>query len=177
MIGSQGVEIMNLFASLHNRSGVAYAALALVAIGTALFEFVPLNHLVQLTNGLFLGSMAAIVVAYGQLIWNAILGVKPYDRVRQMTLGFALCWLAYGLSVVASVYLRSTDAVVTSTYLTVCHRLIAIVAAILQVTAPDFGLGIFHGRDRKMLWASGSVGLAVAAFVTYAQYDTILSDF
>jgi hypothetical protein len=32
----------------------------------------------------------------------------------------------------------------------------------LQVTAPDFGLGLFHGRDRRVLWASVTIGLLVA---------------
>ena len=44
----------------------------------------------------------------------------------------------------------------------------------MQQTAPDFGLGIVYGRDRKVLWTSFLIGGFVALFVFMAQEDNWL---
>lgn len=146
------------------------AALGFFALATSL----PLDFLIAFLNGVFMGCMAAIALAYWPLVTNAVLGVRPYDRVRQMTLGFALCWAAYIISVALSIYLRASDGIVSSSMITAFSRYVAIIAAVLQVTAPDFGLGIFHGRDRKVLYTGISVGLAVAAVIVFMQELSIL---
>lgn len=127
--------------------------------------------LIVLLNGIFVGSMAAIFVAYWAILRNALLEITPYNRVRQMTLGFFLAWLAYGLIVAVSVNNNYQNADVSYSYATAASRYIAIVAAWLQVTAPDFGLGIFHGRDRKVLYTGVLVGAVVAAAVVWVQDD------
>lgn len=125
--------------------------------------------LIVMLNGVYFGTVAAIIVAYGRLLLNAVGGVRPYDRVRQMTLGFFLMHVAYGITVIVSFYLRASGMDVTSTIGTAGSRYCAILAAILQVTAPDFGLGLFHGRDRKVLLTGVSIGLIVAVVMTLAQ--------
>jgi hypothetical protein len=133
------------------------------------FMFRP-SELIMVLNGLFAGAMSAVVVAYGKLVWFAILGKRPYDDVRQMTLGFACGWAAICLGVAYSIYYRVTgDVQFPSSYLVALSRYLAIIAACLQVTAPDFGLGIFHGRDRKVLWAGGIIGTIVATIVIMLQ--------
>ena len=128
------------------------------------------NDLIILLNGLFAGAMTAVVVAYGPLIAYAIVGKHPYDRVWQMTLGFAILWAAVCVGVANSVWLRAmTDYTPPPSDLTPIARYLAIVAACVQVTAPDFGLGIFHGRDRKVLWSAVSLGLLVAVGVIVLQ--------
>lgn len=143
-------------------------ALAWVIFGLLVW-LAPVRELIVLLNGLFVGSAVAIIVAYWKLLWYAILGIRPYDRVRQMTIGFFLCWLAYVLGVMVSIYLRSTGAITTPIVLTAASRYVAIIAAVLQVTAPDFGLGIFHGRDRKTLWTGISLGGLVAIAAIWMQ--------
>lgn len=152
---------------------VLVGSFLLVLVFFVVVATLPLDDVIIVLNGLFFGTAAAILVAYGRLLWNAILGIRPYDRVRQMTLGFFLCWVAYGLVVAASFYLRASGTDVNSTYLTAASRYAAVVAAVLQVTAPDFGLGIFHGRDRKVLYTSVAIGLAVAVASVYAQFDRV----
>lgn len=150
--------------------------IAAVALFACLVWLVPMDPLIVTLNGIFAGTMAAIAVAYWRLLWNAVLGVQPYDRVRQMSLGFALCWFAYLLGVTISIYFRTAGYDVNSSILTAASRYVAIFAAILQVTAPDFGLGLFHGRERKTLWGGVIVGFAVALVMILAQGQEVLAD-
>jgi hypothetical protein len=107
-----------------------------------------------------LGSIASVMVAYGQLVWLTVIGKHPYDRVWQMTLGFATMWASLLLgSIVSIVYVQDVS------YEVIVARYLAFIAACLQVTAPDFGLGIFHGRDRKTLWVCTVTGLIVSALI------------
>ncbi len=153
---------------------VAGVILAAVVFGL-LGWLVPADKLILVLNGLFAGTAAAILVAFGKLLANAVMGVRPYDRVRQMTLGFFLCWVAYTIGVVVSIYFRSADIFVNSSYGTAAGRYIAIIAAVLQVTAPDFGLGIFHGRERKVLATGFVVGGLVAIGTILSQYYNVLT--
>lgn len=155
---------------------VVLAIVAAAALFAALLVVLPLPVLIVILNGVFAGTMAAIVVAYWRLLWNAVLGIRPYDRVRQMTLGFALCWMAYVLGVMVSVYLRSAGAEINTSVLTAASRYVAIIAAMLQVSAPDFGLGLFRGRDRKVLFTSVAVGAIVAVVIMFAQTETVLAE-
>lgn len=153
------------------------AALMATLIFVLLFISMPLRSLIMVLNGMFFGSMAAVVVAFWSLIVNTVNGQRPYDRVRQMTLSFLLQWVAYIGSAYGSVYVRSGGLVVVDLTSTAIFRYIAICAAVMQVTAPDFGLGIFHGRDRKTLWTSLIVGLVVAFAVIFIQTDETLAPF
>lgn len=155
---------------------VVIAIVAAAALFAALLAVLPLTSFIVILNGIFAGTMAAVVVAYWRLLWNAVLGIRPYDRVRQMTLGFALCWTAYVLGVMVSIYLRSAGAEINTSVLTAASRYVAIIAAMLQVSAPDFGLGLFHGRDRKVLFTSVLVGAVVAIVIMFAQTETVLAE-
>lgn len=155
---------------------VILSIVAAAALFAALSTVMPLSEMITLFNGIFAGTVAAITVAYWRLLLNAVLGIRPYDRVRQMTLGFALCWLACILGVAISIYFRSAGVDVNSSLLTAASRYVAIIAAILQVTAPDFGRGLFHGRDRKVLATGVAVGMIVAVFMIFAQNSQVLAE-
>lgn len=152
----------------------SWAAFAVAFFAILVFT-IPVNMLIILLNGVFAGACTALIVAFYPLVRDSILGQSRFDRVRQMTAGFFLCWIAYILSTYTSVYMRAADLQVTSSYLTAVSRYIAIIAAVLQATAPDFGLGLFHGRERKTLWTGMSLGAGVAIFVVLAQTNTILA--
>lgn len=154
---------------------VIMASLAALAFFVVLVVSVRMENLIIALNGIFAGTMAAIAVAYWRLLWNAVLGIRPYDRVRQMTLGFALCWFAYLLGVAISICFRTAGYDVNTSLLTAASRYVAIIAAILQVTAPDFGLGLFHGRERKTMWTGIIFGLVVALFMILSQSNEVLS--
>lgn len=146
--------------------GMAYACAGFYAI---LRLVLPNDQLIILLNGLFAGAITGVAVTYGPLIWYAVLGRYPYDRVWQMTLGFAILWLAVCVGVANSVFLRATGADIPYSELTPIARYLAVIAACVQITAPDFGLGIFHGGDRKVLWTATALGLLVVAAVIAMQ--------
>lgn len=146
----------------------------LAVIYSGLVTLVPAATLIIVLNGVFVGCMVAITVAYHRLIWFALLGVGDYNRVRQMTLGFAIAWAAIGVGAINSIYLRSIGADIPATALTAATRYLAIIAAVLQVTAPDFGLGLFHGRDRRVLWSGALLGSVAAIFTIVLQDGSLL---
>ena len=112
---------------------VINAALILAAIFFGAQAFMDPASLIVTLNGVFVGAMVAVLVAYSRLIFYAALGIGDYNRVRQMTLGFALAWAAICVGVANSVYLRSIGADIPTTSLTAAARYLAIIAAVLQV--------------------------------------------
>ncbi len=153
--------------SILNR--VVIAAVAGLVIFLALYAAVPIRPLLILMNGLFVGAMVGLAVTYGQLIWNAVLGVRPYDRVQQMALGMAVHWISTALLVGSSIFLVAFDAGQETTFGGLLGRYLAVVAAALKATAPDLGFGIFHGRDRKLLFAGLALGALSAGAVILLQ--------
>lgn len=133
----------------------------------------PVNLIVGL-NGLFVGAIVAVLVAYHRLIIGAALGIGEYNRVRQMTLGFAVLWAVVCVGVYNSIYLRSSGYEIPANSLTAAARYLAIIAAVLQVTAPDFGLGLFHGRDRRVLWTGGALGFIAACVTIGLQWKALV---
>lgn len=148
--------------------GVNGVMIAVAVIGAAFFGVVAIADpiaLIIVLNGIFIGMMVAISVAYHRILIGSIMGKGEYNRVRQMALGIAVGWVAIAVGAFNSVYIRSMDIDIPTTPLTALTRFLAIVAAILQITAPDFGQGIFYGRDRRVLWLGGVLG-ALAGLVT-----------
>lgn len=156
---------------IHPLNRVVLAVAATLVFFVTIIAVFPIQPVVMVLNGVFAGCAVAIIVTYWKLVWNAILGIHPYDRVRQMTLGFAICWTAYGIGVLTAIYLQSTGLDIRATYAVTFSRLLAIIAAVLQVTAPDFGLGLFHGRERKTLWTAVILG-AIAAIIAVTMQGT-----
>ncbi len=140
------------------------------AIFLALYAALPPRSMLILMNGLFVGAMVGVAVTFGQLLWSVLLGHRPYDRVRQMTLGMATHWIATSLLIGSSIVLVSADAGQQTAFAGLAGRYLAVVAATLKVTAPDYGLGIFYGRDRKLLIAGLILGgLAAACVIVFQQ--------
>lgn len=150
-------------------SRVIIGAVVLTGVFLALCLLLSASTLTILLNGVFVGTLVGIFITYWALIWNAIRGVDHYDRVRQMILGFALCWIAVVLSVLVGINIRINGDPINSNYLIAASRYAAIIAAILQVSAPDFGYGWFYGRERKTLWAGAVIGSVVGLALILAQ--------
>ena len=85
------------------------SSLAAIVFFLVVINMFEVETLIYIMNSTFAGAMVALLVAYWRIVWNALAGVRPYDRVRQMTLGFVLCWVAYCISVFTSIYFRSAD--------------------------------------------------------------------
>lgn len=146
----------------------------------ALLTFVPLDLLITSLNGVFVGTMLAISVAYGGLFWDAFWNEKRFGKpldadVRQFAIAFLGGWFAYGLTVYGSVYVRASDLPAAALTTTVIGRYVAIVAAVAQITAPNYGRGMWYGRDNKFLWPAMVIGLAAAILVFVLQETQALA--
>lgn len=127
------------------------------------------ENLIIALNGAFVGAVIAYMVAFSDILRDAVFGHGPYDRVRQMALGFMLVWVAVMLGVFSSVYARSTLNNVPFNEMTPIARYLAIVGGVVQITAPDFGMGLLYGRDRRLLVIAISAGILAALTVIVLQ--------
>lgn len=134
-----------------------------------LVTVIPAPSLIIILNGIFFGALVSIGVVYYRLIWAALSGRHIYDRVRQMTLGFAVLWGAITLGIAQSIWFRAMGDDVLNTHIGALVRFLAIVAAILQVTAPDYGAGWFDGLERRVLWLSLGCGSLCAFAIILIQ--------
>lgn len=155
-------RLINVFGQLLTNSFIHYTLLAALLFCALASIFTP-SQLIVLFNGAFIGTMFAITIAYGELLWQAVTGRKrQYDDVRQMTIGMFGIWVAYGIVVSSSTYLIASDGNGQALLLSAMGRFVAIISAILQITAPNLSQPLFYGRDRKVLWVGVSCGIAVA---------------
>jgi len=151
------------------------AAIAvLAAIFAALVRFVPLDTLITLLNGAFVGTMIGVTIAYGGMFYDAFWNRKRHGKlmatdVRLFAVFYLGAWFAYTLTVYGSVSVRSTDASFVSMYSTALGRYVAIICAIGGVVAPTWDETLFYGRDRKSVFAAVFVGLLAATVVVIIQ--------
>jgi len=148
---------------------VLWASAGLVAVFVALQQLLDPNLLMSILNGLFAGAVVTIVAAYYRLIWAAVRGDGEYDRVRQLTLGLFLLWVAIVVNLGVSIYARSTEYQPATYTGAALARYLAIIAAVLQVGALDISFALFHGRDRAVLWACLVLGVVVAVTAIAVQ--------
>lgn len=148
---------------------VVVSVMVLTLLFFIVLNIVPSAPLIMFLNGIFFGAMVAVAFTYSQLIMSAVLGRRPYDRVRQMALGFACAWVALSISIAHSIIFYASGGTAVSTTMAALTRYLAIIAAVLQVTAPDFGFGLFHGAERRMLWMGIACGSALAVTIFILQ--------
>lgn len=149
-----------------------------LALSTLAFYFMAASlsaeTLIMTLNALFVGVMFSITVTYGRVIIPALFGYRQYDDVRQLAFGLMLCFAAYGMSVYNSIYIRAVDMTVPILFTTALQRWIFINGAIIQITAPDLGKGMFYGPDRKWLAFGLSAGALVSVLTYYIQESALL---
>ena len=135
----------------------------------AVFRFtISARDLMLILNGVCVGALVSIGVAYGPLVWRAIAGDEPLDNARVMAIGFAALWFAIGTSIANSL----TVLHVTEIGLLVRYQII--MAAGLQVFAPDLGFGWLYGRDRRTFIGASIVGLLTALGILYMQPGAVV---
>lgn len=143
-------------------SGLAAVFLvALWALGIA--------NLILLENSLFIGTSVTLAIAYWRLFLDAIVDPNPFNRARWMTWAFFIAYLALLCGASGSIQAMATDEPTTTTFTIAVGRYLAIVAGIGQVTAPDFGRGIFFGIDRKVLTGAILLGIVVSVVLIWVQ--------
>ena len=153
---------------LTNRRVLLTLALIVLSFVCLYYLFTP-NHLISLLNGLLAGAMAAIGITYHRLLWDAWVNPNDYGRVRQMSLTVAGQWVVIILGCLTSIYIRTADFPTTAFAVVSFARYLAVWMAVFQVTAPDYGQGVFYGTDRKFLGLGIVSGLIVAFAAIYAQ--------
>jgi hypothetical protein len=157
------------------------ALAAATAIFVALVKFIPLDVLIMYLNGVFVGTMFSISIAYGGIFFDAFWNRKRngdllMPDVRQFTVWYLATWVAYGLTAGSSIYINASDYDPTTLTTVALSRYVAILAAIGQVTAPDYGRAMFYGRDRKVLWLGLVLGVLAAFFVVQLQENKALAE-
>lgn len=150
-------------------SRVIFVILAIVASFVGLYYIFPPSMLSVILNGLFAGVMMAIGVTYYKLLWDAWFSPDDFNRVRQMTLTIGGQWVVISLFIVTSIYANSGNFPATYFAASLFARYLATVVAIFQVTAPDYGDGLFYGADRKFLGIGLLLGVIMGVGVVFAQ--------
>lgn len=143
----------------------------------ALYVLLDPDDLIVVLNSLFIGTMISISVSYGQILFPAIFGARPYDDVRVLSIGIFGNWLAYGIVVYGSIYVRAADMPTTTLAVTAFGRWVAINSAVIQIIAPDFNTSFSptYGRDRRLLIAGLFLGVIVSSLVFWAQDNQIIA--
>lgn len=150
-------------------SRVLYATLAAAALYMAMRVTLGLDNMIVILNGAFVGAGFTYVIAFSDILQDAILSRGPYDRVRQMALGMIIVWCAVSIGIASSIYGRAIGSYISLTELTPLSRYLAIVGGIVQITAPDLGFGFFYGRDRRLLIFALLTGIVVAVVLILLQ--------
>lgn len=154
--------------SLTNNMVLSIVLAILVSFAGLYFTFSPVI-LNVLLNALFAGAMTAIGVTYYKLLWDAWFSPDDFNRVRQMTLTIGGQWVVISLFIWTSIYVNSGNYPTTFVISSLFARYLATLVAVFQVTAPDYGDGLFYGADRKFLGLGLTVGIIVGIGVVLYQ--------
>lgn len=137
--------------------------------------------MIELLNGLFIGTLATVAIVFRKVLLEAIEGKSDYGRVEQFALGLGFQWLALTMGRINSIWLRSStpEGIIDriSYHTTGLMIATAIVAGVMQITAPGWESGYLHGRDRRTLLVSSAVGLAIAFALFLLQRFKIIGQF
>lgn len=151
--------------------------LVIACLYLAIAYFVRPARMIELLNGAYIGVVVTVVLVYWRTGVAAILGVGRYGRVQRFALGCALQWLAFTMLRGLSAFMLSFDNMgwIRESHLVAIPVLMAVVAGVMQVTAPGMGPDpedldqspsqFVHGRDGPMLLLAVTLGLIVACIV------------
>lgn len=149
-----------------------FFALAITAaLYTTLALALPAPAFIVVLNGVFVTCVIAVFWGYAPLFLDVLRRWRDYDRVAHYVLGVFVLWLSVIVGASNSIFLRSTlePDMIPVTVITALARFLTIVAAIIQVTAPDFGEGVLYGRERRRLWVGMAVGAVAGIAVIFIQ--------
>lgn len=164
-----------------NRKIIAKLTVPYILLSVGLFYVMVItlkpDDLIIALNSLFVGTMVSISITYGQVFIPAIFGVKPYDDVRILATGIFGGWLAYGLVVLSSIYVRAADLPTTTLLISSFGRWVAINSAVVQIIAPDFNESFspVYGRDRRLLLIGLALGVCAFIAIFWFQTSNVLS--
>lgn len=157
-----------MFSGSPRRVGISMALLgsALVVAAATL----PSAHLVMVLNGALAGATVGVGMVYRRLIVEAVRGTDLSPGVAAYVVSVALLWLATLVGVFNSLALRVIfDIPIPTTALTIVMRIVALIAAVLQVAAPNLTSGAFFHRDTRVLLRALAVGGIVSLLIYVAQ--------
>lgn len=152
-----------------------FALIVTCVLYAALYQALPAPASIVVLNGVFAAATVSVFWGYAPLFFDVLRNWRAYDRVAHYVLGVFVLWGAVIVGASNSIFLRATlqPEEIPTTVLTALARFLAILAAVIQVTAPDFGEGILYGRDRRRLWTGVLIGLAAGIVVLYLQRESL----
>lgn len=154
------------------RSPVAWSAVFLALVYWFFASIMPVDILVPLLNGIFVGVTLALFVAYWRLGWATIrLSRQEYRRADQFAIGIELMWAAIFINRSYAVYLRVIGQAhgFTDNHWVGVFVYMWIVAGFLQVTAPGLYEGLDVGKDKWTLYITTVLGALLAGVLVLAQ--------
>lgn len=143
---------------------------SLMTVGfVALLITLPARVVVDLMNGIFLGVVGSVMVAFFPLIVR-FLDSKTFDRVSQLTVGIVTLWVVVIVGRVMSVIINATGPEMREKLLPyiACLAYVGVVAGVLQLSAT----GTVDGQwryNRGLVAAAVAFGVTVACVAIYVQ--------
>lgn len=142
--------------------------LALYALLVLLF---PIDALIVIFNGAFIGAFVAGAIVYRKLIVDSFISSEKYDRVRQMTIGITLGWVArFCACGYFSFYRYLYHSSEANPFIVSFIVYLCAVACCLQVGAASYDEGVWNDNtEGQLLYLGTSVGILVAILVILWQ--------
>jgi len=117
-------------------------------------------------NSLMFGTFMSVAITYGYFFGYTIFVKSEWSREKQFIISTGLLWMFIMLTGIYSYTHRTVtpDVEIPADWMLLLTRYIAIVAAVMQVFAPDMGESLYYGVHRKVMLAGIVVGGLVAAY-------------
>lgn len=159
-----------------NINGAIVYALTLAWIFTIVYGLTDKARLIAIMNSLLFGAMLTLFINYAKYIAYAISSPEAWTRARQFGLSSGILWGSVVVLVAASIQRHSTASYPINATVTmdIISRYLGIIAATMQVFAPDFGKNLLYGSSRKTFIISCAAGVLSAMLLAYLQADNFL---
>lgn len=160
---------------LNINGAVVYAAF-LAWLFSIIYHVTDKARLIVVMNAFVFGAIISLVITYAQYIYYAIASDDQWNRARQFGISTAILWASVLVVVAASVIRHSGSAydISSTNFLDYLFRYLVIIAATMQVFAPDYGERLFYSKERQSLILGSVAGICVAIFLIVMQAENFL---
>lgn len=160
---------------LNINGAVVYAAF-LAWLFSIIYHVTDKARLIVVMNAFVFGAIVSLVITYAQYIHYAISSEDSWNRARQFGISTAILWASVLIVVAASVIRHSGSSydIGSTNFLDYLFRYLVIIAATMQVFAPDYGERLFYSKERKSLIWGSVIGVVVAIFLIVMQAENFL---
>lgn len=159
-----------------NLNGALIYAVSLAWLFMLIYHLSDKSRLMSVMNALLAGSIVTVAISFSRYIYYAISSADPWSRARQFGISTGVVWASIVCLLLASIQRHGTSTYnPNATYFTdILSRYLAIIAATMQVFAPDFGKNLFYGTERKLFIIGSLAGAVVAIILIVLQADNFM---